>query len=81
MNDSSVSDADSNPDRRKQSALFDEERVHLEATLDKLSCALARATSLFDRTDGSYLATKFYMAENRGDIDPQEMYQNELYLK
>ncbi|WP_218956447.1 ATP-binding domain-containing protein [Streptomyces sp. UH6] len=31
--------------------------------------------------DGNYRDVKTYMAENRGEIDPTEMYQNELLLR
>lgn len=61
--------------------VFAEEEEHLGATLEKLAQAIDHASELFEQTNDAYRSTKFYMSENRGEIDPQEMYQNELYLK
>lgn len=81
MNDMIMSGADPSPDQHEPSKIFTEEKAHLESTLMKLSQAIEHATGLFDQTNEAYRSTKFYMSENRGEIDPQEMYQNELYLK
>lgn len=81
MNEHQRSGADPDPQPRAQNTVFREEEEHLESTLEKVSTDLSRASELFERTNGAYRSTKFYMSENRGEIDPQEMYQNELYLK
>ena len=81
MNDMTMSGAGPSPDQHETPTVFEEENAHLEATLEKLEYAIERASGLFDQTDEAYRSTKFYMSENRGEIDPQEMYQNELYLK
>ncbi|WP_139653034.1 HelD family protein [Raoultibacter phocaeensis] len=81
MNDMTMSGADPSPDQHEMHDPFEEERRHLKATLAKLSQAIDHASGLFDQTNDAYRSTKFYMSENRGEIDPQEMYQNELFLK
>lgn len=58
-----------------------EERRHLEETRVMLHDELARAASLFARVDTGYMETKRSMAENRGETDPSEQFQNELFLK
>ena len=43
--------------------------------------ALQRAEASVSRADREYTDTKKYMADHRGEIDPHEMFQNELLLK
>lgn len=60
---------------------FPDELEHLEEINGKLSEALERADESVRRADREYMDTKRYMVEHRGDIDPHEMFQNELLLK
>lgn len=60
---------------------FPDELVHLEQVSARLSKALQRAEASVSRADREYTDTKKYMADHRGEIDPHEMFQNELLLK
>ena len=60
---------------------FPDEAAHLEDMNKKLEYALERAEKDVEKLDREYKASKRYMAENRGEIDPHEMFQNELLLK
>ena len=62
-------------------AVLREERAHLDDVLALLRAARDRAAGLLERVDGGYDETKRYMAAYRGEIDPSEQYQNELFLK
>lgn len=57
------------------------EKFHLRATIEMIEAAIAQAASLADRAEESYQSTKMYMTENRGEIDPSENFQNELFLQ
>ncbi|MGW9674823.1 HelD family protein [Streptomyces koyangensis] len=57
------------------------EADHLAATLHRLEGKIALLSAALDTHDADYREVKAYMAENRGDIDPGEMYQNELFLR
>lgn len=59
---------------------FPDEIAHLAKTLDNLSEALARADEHVNQLDRDYMDAKRYMVQNRGEIDPHEMFQNELAL-
>lgn len=64
-----------------QSALlFPDEARHLDSLNHILEEALAAADMDVDRRDREYREQKRYMAEYRGEIDPHEMFQNELAL-
>ena len=65
----------------KSMILFPDEIRHLEETGKKLDEALGLAEESVKRADREYMDSKRYMAEHRGDIDPHEMFQNELLLK
>uniref|UniRef100_UPI003A91E2FD HelD family protein n=1 Tax=Enterocloster clostridioformis TaxID=1531 RepID=UPI003A91E2FD len=58
-----------------------DELVHLEQVSARLSDALQQAEASVRRADREYADTKKYMADHRGEIDPHEMFQNELLLK
>lgn len=58
-----------------------EERRRLDETLALLRAERDRARALLGRVDGGYVETKRYAAANRGEIDPGEQFQNELFLK
>lgn len=60
---------------------FPDEIIHLEETGKKLEEALTLAEESVNRADREYMDSKRYMAEHRGNIDPHEMFQNELLLK
>ncbi len=60
---------------------FPDELVHLEQVSARLSDALQQAEASVRRADREYTDTKKYMADHRGEIDPHEMFQNELLLK
>ena len=62
------------------SITFPDEILHLEEINHKLDNALKKADAGVDRLDGEYMELKRYMVENRGEIDPHEMFQNELAL-
>lgn len=60
---------------------FPDEITHLAEINGKLEAALLEAESKVDRLDKDYMEAKRYMADYRGEIDPHEMFQNELALK
>ena len=60
---------------------FPDELVHLEQVNAKLLKALQQAEESVRKADREYTDTKKYMADHRGEIDPHEMFQNELLLK
>lgn len=60
---------------------FPDEIAHLKLINDKLDAALHQANANVDRVDKEYMDAKRYMADYRGEIDPHEMFQNELALK
>ena len=76
-------DSGENITRRPQEKPFSfpEEQVHLAQTLEWLEEAFAEAGENADRLEQEYREAKRYMADNRGEIDPHEMFQNELLLK
>lgn len=59
---------------------FPDEEEHLNEINAKLEDALTEADTSVDRLDKDYMDLKLYMVQNRGDIDPHEMFQNELAL-
>lgn len=60
---------------------FPEEVEHLEQINSILDAALEKAEEAVERRDREYMETKRYMVEYRGEIDPRELFQNELLLK
>lgn len=60
---------------------FPDEVTHLSEINRKLDAALQEADLKVNMLDKDYMDAKRYMAENRGEIDPHEMFQNELALK
>lgn len=66
---------------RDHSFPYPDELDHLEMIKGKLEAALKEADANIQRQDESYMDTKRYMVEHSGDIDPHEMFQNELLLK
>lgn len=60
---------------------FPDEITHLCEINEKLENALSEADESVERIDKEYMDAKRYMVQNRGDIDPHEMFQNELALK
>lgn len=60
---------------------FPDEIAHLKMLNKKLEAALQKASSNVEKIDKQYMDAKRYMADYRGEIDPHEMFQNELALK
>lgn len=60
---------------------FPDEIVYLAKINEKLDEALQKADAGVERKDREYMETKRYMVQYRGEIDPHEMFQNELALK
>ncbi|WP_331676170.1 HelD family protein [Anaerotignum propionicum] len=60
---------------------FPDEVEHLAMIKEKMDAAVQTANYNVKKIDKEYTATKRYMAEYRGEIDPHEMFQNELALK
>lgn len=60
---------------------FPDEITQLDDIKHKLHNAIKQANDSVDRTDKDYMAIKRYMGQHRGEIDPHEMFQNELTLK
>lgn len=61
--------------------LFPDEIAHLEDINHQLDNALNDAEADVERIDREYMDMKRYMAGYRGEIDPHEMFQNELGLR
>ena len=66
---------------REQEIPFPEELAFLTRLKGKLEEALNQAEARVGQIDREYLDEKRYMARYRGEIDPHEMFQNELALK
>lgn len=60
---------------------FPDEILHLHEINEKLDEAIKQANSSIEYLDDEYTDTKRYMVQHRGEIDPHEMFQNELALK
>ena len=60
---------------------FADEIAHLAMINEKLDAAVEEANANVERIDREYMEAKRYMADYRGEIDPHEMFQNELALK
>ncbi len=60
---------------------FPDETAHLAKINRTLCSALANAETEVLQLDKDYMGMKRYMVRNRGEIDPHEMFQNELSLK
>ena len=62
-------------------SVLEEESRHLRQVHQRIGQALEQAKESVQKSDREYMDTKRYMVEHRGDIDPHEMFQNELLLK
>jgi DNA helicase-2/ATP-dependent DNA helicase PcrA len=60
---------------------FPEEIAHLEEIKIKLNDALRRYDETVKRYDQEYVNSKRYLANYRHEIDPKEIFQNEMALK
>lgn len=60
---------------------FPDELEHLTLIQSKLDHALHEAEDSVNRQQQQYTDARNYMSESRGEIDPHEMFQNELLLK
>ncbi len=62
------------------SPAFPDEIEHLAEINGKLDEAIGQAKASVAHLDDEYTDTKHYMAQNRGEIDPHEMFRNEQEL-
>lgn len=62
-------------------ASFPDEIAHLDIIMHTLEDALRKADEDVNRIDKDYRNTKQYMADYRAELDPHELFQNELALK
>lgn len=60
---------------------FPDEVLHLDMVSRRLEEALREARAMVERLDRDYNEEKRYMSQYRGEIDPHEMFQNELALR
>ncbi len=60
---------------------FPDEIAHLETINRALTHALQDAEANVERLDNDYMDMKRYMVERRGELDPHELFQNELGLR
>ncbi|MDD3364065.1 MAG: 3'-5' exonuclease [Syntrophomonas sp.] len=60
---------------------FPDEIAHLDDIKGKLDDAIKQANDSVEQLDKEYTDAKRYMVQYRGEIDPHEMFQNELALR
>ncbi len=60
---------------------FPDEIMHLDYIMEKLRKAIELADDSVKHMDKEYKDTKRYMVQYRSEIDPHEMFQNQLALK
>lgn len=72
---------DAEKDRTGNTPAFPDEILHLKEINETLVEAIKAANNSIEHIDEEYSDTKGYMVSNRGEIDPHEMFQNELALK
>lgn len=70
-----------NARQANETSAFPDEIAHLEDIRFKLAEAIEQANNSVDEIEKEYMASKRYMVQYRGEIDPHEMFQNELALK
>lgn len=58
-----------------------QERRPLAATLRRLETKIAAIDATLVARDTDFRDVQSYMVDNRGDLDPMEMYQNDLFLR
>lgn len=72
-------------DRKKkepdETPAFPDEIAHLNDIKSKLDVAIKQANNSVEQIDREYMDFKRYTVQYRGEIDPHEMFQNELALK
>jgi DNA helicase-2/ATP-dependent DNA helicase PcrA len=66
---------------RGETPAFSDETAHLNYIEAKLEAAIKQANDSVERTEREYMDVKRYMVQRRGEIDPHEMFQNELALR
>lgn len=64
-----------------QQEIMDQEVDHLSGVLGMLHEAKSEALAMVGKTEDNYQNMKSYMVDYRGEIDPSESYQNELFLQ
>lgn len=70
-----------NARQANETSAFPDEIAHLEDIRFKLAEAIKQANDSVEEIEKEYMASKRYMVQYRGEIDPHEMFQNELALK
>ncbi len=55
---------------------FPDELIHLDAINGQIDVALQEADEAVERMDKEYTDAKLYMVQNRGEIDPHEMFRS-----
>ncbi|MDF3001943.1 MAG: hypothetical protein K0Q48_2062, partial [Bacillota bacterium] len=80
---SQVSDGNSgvSTGNSKKTAAYSEEYENLDKVIEKLNLAWKRYQQSVLRYDREYVELKRYIAEYRSEIDPKEIFQNELALQ
>lgn len=73
--------ADSHTQDATNIITFPDEVAHLDIINHHLDIELKNANADVERIDKQYMEMKRYMVEYRGEIDPHEMFQNELSLR
>lgn len=66
---------------RKKTTAYPEEYQNLDKVLEKLNLAWKQYQESVLRYDSEYMELKRYLAEYRSEIDPKEVFQNELALQ
>ena len=66
--------------KEKKDCDFHDEVEHLKYIWDKIEFMEKEAQDSVDKTNKNYKDTKDYMVKYRGEIDPNEMFQNHLIL-
>ncbi|MGI6106286.1 MAG: HelD family protein [Raoultibacter sp.] len=77
----SSNEKDAGKHSAKDSDMLAAETRHLQDTLEQISAAIEEARSLVSSAERNYQDAKIYMVDNRGELDPSEQFQNELFLQ
>lgn len=64
-----------------QDLIYREELAHLGEISEKLEVSLIEAEQTLAQMEEEYTEARFYMSENRSEIDPHEMFQAEMALR
>ena len=70
-----------NDNNGTETPAFPDETAHLAQILGQLEEAIGQADASVAHLNEAYTDTKSYMVQYRGEIDPREMFQNEMALQ